>query len=81
MQGLNRLGSARYRDRKIRSVGEMIKVLLERSEPDRVLWYRGQADKGYGLTKVEPFWLELGATIEVFPVMSADDLRAGLQCL
>ncbi len=33
------------------------------------------------VTKLEPFWLELGATIEIFPVMSADDLRAGLQSL
>ena len=33
------------------------------------------------VTKLEPFWLELGATIETFPVMSADDLRAGLQRL
>jgi len=33
------------------------------------------------VTKLEPLWLELGATIETFPVMSADDLRAGLQNL
>ena len=33
------------------------------------------------VTKLEPFWLELGATIETFPVMNTDDLRAGLQSL
>jgi hypothetical protein len=33
------------------------------------------------VTKLEPFWLELGATIETFPVMSGDDLGAGLQRL
>ena len=31
------------------------------------------------VTKLEPFWLELGATIETFPVLNTDDLRAGLQ--
>jgi hypothetical protein len=33
------------------------------------------------VTKLEPLWLELRATIETFPVMNADDLRAGLQRL
>jgi len=33
------------------------------------------------VTKLEPFWLELGAEIETVPVMNADDLRAGLQRL
>ena len=31
--------------------------------------------------KVEPFFQELGATVELFPVMTPDDLRAGLQRL
>ena len=34
-----------------------------------------------GVPKLEPFWLELGATVELVPVMNADDLRAGLQRL
>jgi hypothetical protein len=33
------------------------------------------------VTKLEPLWLELGATIETFPVANADELRAGLQSL
>ena len=33
------------------------------------------------VTKLEPLWLELGATVEIVPVMTADDLRAGLQSL
>jgi hypothetical protein len=31
--------------------------------------------------KVEAFFQELGATVEIFPVMTPDDLRAGLQRL
>ncbi len=31
------------------------------------------------VTKIEPFFLQLGAEIETFPVMNADDLGAGLQ--
>jgi len=33
------------------------------------------------VTKLEPFFLELGAAIETFPVMNADELGAGLQNL
>ena len=33
------------------------------------------------VTKLEPLWLELGATVETFPVATANDLRAGLQSL
>jgi hypothetical protein len=30
-------------------------------------------------TKVEPFFQELGARVEIFPVMTPEDLEAGLQ--
>ncbi len=30
-------------------------------------------------TKVEPFFQELGAKVEIFPVMTPEDLEAGLQ--
>jgi hypothetical protein len=33
------------------------------------------------VTKLEPFWLEPGATIETFTVMNMDESRAGLQRL
>ena len=38
-------------------------------------------DESEGVTKLEPFWLELGATVEIVPVMNADELRAGIQSL
>ena len=39
-------------------------------------------DEGSELvTKIEPFFLQLGAEIETFPVMNADELGAGLQSL
>ena len=34
-----------------------------------------------GVTKLEPLWLDMKATVEIVPVMTADDLRAGLQRL
>lgn len=33
------------------------------------------------VTKIEPFFLQMGAEIETFPVMNADELGAGLQNL
>ena len=33
------------------------------------------------VTKIEPFFLQLGADIETFPVMNADELGAGIQSL
>jgi hypothetical protein len=33
------------------------------------------------VTKLEPLWPELAATVETFPVAIADELRAGLRCL
>jgi hypothetical protein len=33
------------------------------------------------VTKIEPFFLEMGAQIETFPVMNADELGAGLRNL
>ena len=33
------------------------------------------------VTRIEPFFLQLGAEIETFPVMNADELGAGLQGL
>ncbi len=33
------------------------------------------------VTKLEHLWLELGAAIELYPVATPDELRAGLQSL
>jgi hypothetical protein len=33
------------------------------------------------VSRIEPFFLQLGAEIETFPVMNADELGAGLQSL
>jgi hypothetical protein len=38
-------------------------------------------DESEIVTKLEPLWLEAAATVETFPVATADDLRAGLQNL
>ena len=33
------------------------------------------------VTKLEPFWLELAATVETYPIATTDELRADLQSL
>lgn len=81
--------NARIRDG---SIAQTIETILGNLQPEAA--YFGPTDGKRGgylvfnmedaselVTKLEPFWLELGATIETFPVMSADDLRAGLQRL
>ena len=81
--------NARIRDG---SIGQTMETMLGDLQPEAA--YFGPTDGKRGgylvfnmedaselVTKLEPFWLELGATIETFPVMSADDLRAGLQRL
>lgn len=74
------------------SIGQTMETILGKLQPEAA--YFGPIDGKRGgyiffnmeedsesVTKLEPFWLELGATIEVVPVMRADDLRAGLQSL
>lgn len=74
------------------SIGQTMETILGKLQPEAA--YFGPIDGKRGgylffnmeensesVTKLEPFWLDLGATIEVVPVMSADDLRAGLQSL
>ena len=74
------------------SIGQSMETLLGNLQPEAAYFCpldgkRGgflvfdMADESELVTKLEPLWLELGATIETFPVMSADDLRAGLQRL
>jgi hypothetical protein len=74
------------------SVGQTMETLLGKLQPEAA--YFGPVDGKRGgfivinleegsevVTKLEPLWLELGATVETFPVATPDDLRAGLQSL
>ena len=74
------------------SIGQTMETILGNLQPEAA--YFGPLDGKRGgyivvnmeeetelVTKLEPFWLELGATVETFPVMNVDDLRAGLQSL
>ena len=74
-------------------VGQKFQSLLGKLQPEAVYicpvdGKRGgyivfdMAEESEAVTKLEPFWLELGATVEIIgPVMNADDMRAGLQRL
>ena len=81
--------NARIRDG---SLGQTIETILGNLQPEAAYFCpmdgkRGgylvfnMEDESELVTKIEPFWLELGATIETFSVMNGDDLRAGLQRL
>ena len=75
------------------SIAQTMETLLENLQPEAAYMCpvdgkRGgylvfdMAEESEGVTKLEPFWLELGATVEIIgPVMNADDMRAGLQRL
>ena len=74
------------------SIGQTMEFLMGNLQPEAA--YFGPIDGKRGgfivinmeegsdvVTKLEALWLELGATIELFPVATADELRAGLQSL
>jgi hypothetical protein len=74
------------------SVGQTMETLLGKLQPEAA--YFGPVDGKRGgfivinmdgesevVTKLEPLWLELNATVETFPVATPDELRAGLQSL
>ena len=75
------------------SMGQTMEALLGNLQPEAAYMCPVDGKRGgyivfnmeeesEGVTKLEPFWLELGATVEIIgPVMNADDLRAGLQRL
>jgi hypothetical protein len=74
------------------SIGQKMETMLGNLQPEAAYFCPIDGKRGGYLvfnmeegsdsvTKLEPFWLELGATIETVPVMNADDLRAGLQRL
>jgi hypothetical protein len=75
-----------------RSIGQTMETILGKLQPEAAYFCPVDGKRGgyiffsmeedsESVTKLEPFWLELGATIETVPVMNADELRAGLQRL
>jgi Domain of unknown function (DUF3303) len=81
--------NARIRDG---SIGQTMETILANLKPEAAYFCPLYGERGGYLvfdmeeaselvTTLEPFWLELEATIETFPVMNADELRAGLQRL
>ena len=81
--------NARIRDG---SIGQTMETVLGNLQPEAAYFCPIDGKRGGYLvinmeeeselvTKLEPFFLELGAAIETFPVMNADDLKAGLQRL
>jgi hypothetical protein len=74
------------------SVGQMMQNIIGNLQPEAAYFCHIDGKRGGYLvanledgtelvTKVEPFFLEMGAEIETFPVMNADELGAGLQNL
>ena len=74
------------------SIGQTMQTLLGNLEPEAAYFCHVDGKRGGYLvmnveegseivTKIEPFFLEMGAEIDTFPVMNADELGAGLQSL
>jgi hypothetical protein len=74
------------------SIGQTMETLIGNLQPEAA--YFGPIDGKRGgfivinmeeesdvVTKLEHLWLALGATIELFPVATPDELRAGIQSL
>jgi hypothetical protein len=74
------------------SIGQTMETMLGNLQPEAAYFCPRDGKRGGYLvfnmeeeselvTKLEPLWLEMRATVEIVPVMSADGLRAGLQRL
>jgi hypothetical protein len=74
------------------SIGQTMQTIIGNLQPEAAYFCHVDGKRGGYLvanleegselvTKLEPFFLELGAEIETFPVMNADELGAGLQNL
>lgn len=74
------------------SIGQKMETLLGKLQPEAAYFCPIDGKRGGFIvinmeegseivTKLEPLWLELGATVETFPVATADELRAGLQSI
>ena len=74
------------------SIGQTMQTIIGNLQPEAAYFCHVDGKRGGYLvanleegselvTKLEPFFLELGAEIETFPVMNADELGAGIQNL
>jgi hypothetical protein len=74
------------------SIGQTMQTIIGNLQPEAAYFCHVDGKRGGYLvanledgselvTKLEPFFLQLGAQIETFPVMNADELGAGLQNL
>ena len=74
------------------SIGQTMQTIIGNLQPEAAYFCHADGKRGGYLvanleegselvTKLEPFVLQLGAEIETFPVMNADELGAGLQNL
>ena len=74
------------------SIGQTMQTIIGNLQPEAAYFCHVDGKRGGYLvanleegselvTKLEPFFLALGAEIETFPVMNADELGAGIQNL
>lgn len=74
------------------SIGQTMESLLGKLQPEAAYFGPIEGKRGGFIvinmeqesevvTKLEPLWQELGATIETYPVATADELSRGLQSL
>jgi hypothetical protein len=74
------------------SIGQTMDTMLGNLQPEAAYFCPRDGKRGGYLvfnmeeeselvTKLEPLWLEMRATVEIVPVMTADYLRSGLQRL
>jgi hypothetical protein len=71
------------------SIGQKLESIFEAIQPEAAYFCAVDGARGGYIVinmndasevpaKVEPFFLELGASVELFPVMTREDLRAGV---
>ncbi|HZP50009.1 hypothetical protein [Actinocrinis sp.] len=74
------------------SMGKAVEEVLSTLKPEAAYFYPHNGhramllvvdlpDEASIVSTCEPFWLQLGAHVELVPCMSADDLRSGLSHL
>jgi hypothetical protein len=74
------------------TIGEGLAAMLEMLKPEAAYFHPANgrraitlvvdvADPAAVVPILEPFWLQLGATVEMFPCMTAEELRIGISRL